>query len=399
MNSFVWILTADKNASFGKSGVSGSYIIPQGDMKVSPKSLSGHRLWILLRGKEDRILLSIKIKKIDRITEGYYDGDFLASVDLLSSFRLVSSYSEAVKYIVKNTKIFSTGIYEISKDDDNSLSQIVIKSVEVKLAKPNIKNNSGLNTKILPRSGQYLAKAAIRMIVSHFNLNEVWAAGSGKKLSAFSNFANEIIVRETTSKGTTTTSIENLLKSFDPLVNLFEQPNNTYSISRITSSPKVDIDFSEIDPKKIYAREFISLGDQFIDLEASLNKTEHAEKVHQEMLKDISKFLISKGITPYESGSIDLIFMSTNKIKVCEIKSATSDNIFAQSAKGAFQLSCYLEELTKQYDNATPHLILKKVGDEDFELYVKKVLSRLGIEALYYDPEHLWPHRLRSLLE
>lgn len=398
MNSFVWILTADKNASFGTSGVSGSYIIPQGDMKVSPESLSGQRLWILLRGQEDRILLSVKIKKIERIIEGYYDGDFLASVDLLSSFRLVSSYSEAVKYIVKNTTIFSAGISEISKDDDNSLSQIVIRNVEVKLAKPDIKNNSGLNTKLLPRSDQFLAKAAIRMVVSHFNVNEIWTAGAGKKLSAFSNFANEIIVRETTLKHTTATSIENLLKSFDPLVNLFEQPDTKYSTSRITSSPKVDIDFLEIDPQKIYAREFISLGDQFKDLEASLNKTEHAEKVHQEMLKDISQFLISKCITPYESGSIDLMFMARGNIKVCEIKSATLDNILAQSAKGAFQLSCYLEELAKQYDKATPHLILKKIGDEGFELYVKKVLSRLGIDALYYDPEQLWPHRVQSLL-
>jgi len=398
MNDFVWILAADKNASFGKSGVSGSYIIPQGDMGISPDSLSGNRLWVLLRGHEDRAFLSIKIKKVERIIEGYYRGDFLASADLLSSFRLVSKYSEAANYIIKRTKSFGIGVSEINKDDSIRLSQMVIRNIQVKLAKPPIKSFSGVNTKILPRSGQSLAKAALRLAVSHLNLNEIWAAGAKEKLNAFPNFANTLITHNLSPE--IYAGVEEFLKVFDPLNDLSENQDKSSKDLANTkpSSPKVDTDFTEVEPEKIYAREFISSGDKFKDLEAALNKTEHAEKIHQEMLKDIAEFLISKGITPYESGSIDLMYQSKSKLKVCEIKSTTLDNLLAQSSKGAFQLTCYIEELVKNYDDTLPQLILRKISNKEMESYVERILLRMNIPVLYYDPNKSWPDKVSGLL-
>lgn len=73
-------MSADKDVSFGKKGVSGSYLIPEADMKVPPESLAGNRLWVILRGREDRIFLCFVIKKIERIIEGYYEDDYLASL-------------------------------------------------------------------------------------------------------------------------------------------------------------------------------------------------------------------------------------------------------------------------------------------------------------------------------
>lgn len=398
MNDFVWILAADKNASFGKSGVSGSYIIPQGDMKISPDTLSGNRLWVLLRGNEDRAFLSVKIKKIERIIEGYYRDDFLASVDLLSSFRLVSKYSEAANYIIKRTESFSIGVSEINKNDSSSLSQMVIQNIQVKLATPPIKSLSGVNMEILPRSSQSLAKAALRLAVTHLNLDEIWAAGAKGRLNAFPNFANTLITHNVSPE--TYTGVEEFLKVFDPLNDLSKNQDETSKDLAYTklSSPKVDTDFTEVEPEKIYAREFVSSGDKFRDLEAALNKTGHAEKIHQEMLKDIAEFLISKGVTPYESGSIDLMYQSKNKLKVCEIKSTTLDNLLAQSSKGAFQLTCYIEELAKNYDDTLPQLILRKIGNEEMESYVESILLRMSIPVLYYDPNKYWPNKLPGLL-
>lgn len=399
MSDFVWILAADKDTSFGARGVSASYIIPRGDMKISPKSLSGHRLWVLLRGNDDRNFLSLKIRKMERIIGGYHNGDFVASTDLLSSFRLVSKYSEASKYITQNTKSLGFGISEINTILSNNLSHMVVQQIEVRVAKkPNMKMLSGVDNKTLPQSGQLLAKAALREVVSHFNLDEIWAEGTGKKLHAFPNFANELISNRVSPKNYD--EIVEFLKFFDPLKNLQNNQDKTTDDALLPnlSLPKVDIDFTKVNPKNIHARKFISSEGESKNLEDTLIKAENAEKMHQEMLKDIAEFLISKGVTPYESESVDLMYQSKNKMNVCEIKSATLDNLFDQSSRGAFQLTRYIEEIEKNYDDIFPQLILRKTGNREMESYVKKILLRMNIPVLYYDPNKPWPNKLPELL-
>jgi hypothetical protein len=162
-------------------------------------------------------------------------------------------------------------------------------------------------------------------------------------------------------------------------------------------APSVDVEFTEIDPDKIYARKFISVDSKFRDLEETLNKTEHAEKVHQAMLKDISSYLLTKGVVPYESGSIDLMFRSGSKLNVFEIKSSNAGNLLAQAAKGAFQLACYLNELIKDYGNLEARLVLHETGCREIQSYAIEVLTKLGIQALIYDPAQPWPKRLHGL--
>lgn len=395
MSDFVWIIAAEKNSSFGRRGVSGSYIIPKGDMTVNPKSLAGGRLWVILRGADDRIFQSLTVKKIERIIEGYYEGDYLLSVDLLSSFRLVSRYAEASKYIATNTDQFAAGLSEIDVQSSRSFSQLVKQRIEIKLTEPEV--SSGIDTKMLPRSGELLAKSALRLVISHFNLNEIWAAGTGKKLGAFSNFANSIIKQHISAK--VAAELTDILLGCDPITALNNEVGDDDSAKeKSLNTPHVDTDFTEVEPEKIYAREFLSAGDKFKDLEAALNKTEHAEKIHQEMLKDIAEFLISNRVTPFESGSIDLMFQANNKLKVCEIKSTTLENLLAQSSKGAFQLTCYIDELIKSYDDTLPQLILRNIGNSELESYVERILSKMNIPVLFYNPNKSWPNRVTGLL-
>jgi hypothetical protein len=87
MIDLVWILDSEKSASFGDKGISSSYIIPKNDMKVEPQTMAGSRLWVVLRGQEDRILKLVKIKKVERIIDGYHTGDLLVSSELAESFK------------------------------------------------------------------------------------------------------------------------------------------------------------------------------------------------------------------------------------------------------------------------------------------------------------------------
>ncbi len=190
------------------------------------------------------------------------------------------------------------------------------------------------------------------------------------------------------------------LMLFDPVSVIFaeEEPAaEKRELDRDHNVPCVDTEFSEIEPGKIHAREFVSTDSKLRDMEVGLKKTERAEKIHQAMLKDISEYLIRNGIRPYESGSIDLLYSSSGRLNVFEIKSANVDNILSQSSKGAFQLACYLNELSRDYHNLSARLVLHQTHSPQLQNYAVDALLRLGVEVLFYDPVKAWPNRIKGL--
>jgi hypothetical protein len=398
MSDFIWILDAEKSNSFGHSGVSGTYILPKEDLITPPETLAGKRMWVLFRGTEDRLILSLQIKQIEQIIQGYYRQDYVLGVELLTSFRLVANFSEAVKYRSEYTRDLKPGIHQIELATSQEFVHLITQNVQVQLTNPNARSIANLDFDILPRSSDLLAKSAIRLIVSNLNLNQVWAAGTGQKLGAFANFAHALIAKKANQQQLGDAAFQ--LQALDPLLGLITSETKDMVKTKVSRkrSPKVDAEFTEIQPDNIYTRKFIAAGDTLIDIEAALKKTEHAEQIHQDMLKDIAEYLISKGIVPYESGSIDLMYQSGNKLRVYEIKSATAKNILAQSAKGSFQLACYINELLESYDTPSPFLILQKIGYSELEQYVTQVLKWCAIPVLYYDLEKSWPERVEGLL-
>ncbi|MBU0688441.1 MAG: hypothetical protein KJ850_08870 [Gammaproteobacteria bacterium] len=399
MSDLVWVLDGDKGPSFGSSGVSGSYILPKNEVDLEPKSLAGRRLWVLLRGQEDRLLLLVKIKKVERIIEGYYSGDYWISPDMMGSLKLASEYVGAARYATMYTRSSKLGVSELSQESSDALVLLVKGSVQTKLLPPDRRSLSKIDFELMPSNGRRLAQSALRAVVSQLTLEQVWANGTGDRLGAFSNFACALLTEKMGAKPSP--SVVNDLKYFDPVSVMFsegkptavhEKPSPNYN------APSVDTEFSEIEPGKIYAREFVSVDSMPRNLEAALNKTEHAEKIHQAMLKDISEFLIANGIKPYESNSIDLLYRSREKMNVFEIKSSNSENILSQASKGAFQLACYLNELEKDYDDLNAKLVLHVTESAELQNYAVEALLRLGIKVLIYDPSKPWPSRVPGML-
>lgn len=398
MADLAWVLDGDKGPSFGRSGVSGSYILPKNEVDFEPKSLAGRRLWVVLRGHEDRLLLLVKIKKVERIIDGYYTGDYWISPEMTGSIKLVSDYDSAARYATQTTRSSRLGVSELSPEVSDALAALVRGSIQTKLLPPDRRSLAQIDFQLLPSNGRRLAQSALRAVVSHLPLEQVWANGTGDKLGAFSNYACALLTEKMGAKPSP--DIVGDLKAFDPVSVIFaeEKPGlDGGRHARNNNTPSVDTEFSEIEPGKIYAREFVSVDSKLRNLEEALNKTEHAEKIHQTMLKDISEFLIANGVTPYESSSIDLLYRSRDKLNVFEIKSTNVDNILSQSSKGAFQLACYLNELVKDYDDLNARLVLHVTESPELQKYAVKALRRLSIEVLFYDPSKPWPNRLQGL--
>ena len=398
MSDLVWVLNGERGTSFGNSGVSGSYILPKNEVDFEPESLAGQRLWVVLRGQEDRLLLLIKIKKVERIIDGYYSGDYWISPEMTGSIKLVSDYVGAARYATTSTRAYRLGVSKLAQESSDALSALVKGSIQTKLLPPDKRSLSKVDFQLVPRSGLRLAQSALGAVVSHLTLEQVWANGAGDRLGAFPNYACALLTEKMGAKPSP--SIVDDLKALDPVSVIFAEERYAAKRgepSRSYNTPSVDTEFSEIVPGKIYAREFVSADSKLRSLEEALKKTEHAEKIHQAMLKDISEYLIANGIKPYESSSIDLLYRSRGKLNVFEIKSSNIDNILSQSSKGAFQLACYLNELSKDYDNLNARLVLHMTESPELQKYAVEALLRLGIEVSFYDPDKSWPNRIQGL--
>ncbi len=366
-------------------------------MHDEERSLRGKRLWIILRGVEDRCIAVVSVKKVEKFSEGYHADDFLISCDTAASFRLSSTFEEARPYSLSDFQSQGTGILQIAEDSISRLKNLVSKTIQVKLAEPTNAILKRVKFDTLSKKGEGLAKAALSQIVQAFPLDRIWDTGTGARLGPFGNFAAHLLALHEFDSSVVT----DFLRKGDPFTVLTQAMRSSKTVVEETVTfitKSVDLNFTEINPETVYAREFVPSNDMLSDLESALRKTEAAEKLHQAMLRDIAFYLKEKGLSPYESASIDLMISLNGRRKIFEIKSSTSLNIIAQAANGAFQIACYANAMAIDYEPLDTSLIMHKIQDAALEKFVHEALDRLGIKCLLYDPDTGWPNRVNGLL-
>jgi hypothetical protein len=398
MTELLWVIKSELASLLGHQGVSGDYVIPRDQMNGAEGRLAGSRLWIVLRGEEDRCVASIAIRQVEIIDDGYYKNDFLVTCDLLKSFRLSSSFSRASRFTVGEFRSFPIGINVLDRNQSETLQKAVLEEVQVRLTRPMEVIFERLKVIDLPKTPRAIARTATSMILRNFAFDDVWAYGFGNRNSPFAFFTKCLLEYQ----GIDSSSLTDFLVAIDPVAELFSRCNysdsGTHGFKSDNVYAHVDLSFSEIDPEKIVVRRFVVQEGDRSDASESLAKTEAAEKAHQDMLKDISLFLKSRGIVPFETASLDLVYWVDGKTFFCEVKSATPGNIIAQAAKGAFQIACYSNAMKDDYAKVYPALILEKIEDKALESHVQHALEYLGVRCLFYDRVVDWPYRVEGLL-
>jgi hypothetical protein len=299
---------------------------------------------------------------------------------------------------VEDFRTCPIGISKLSLSQIDALRTAVLQKIQVRISRPldNIFDN--LKFIHLPETSRAIARMGISSILRNFALDDVWAYGLGDRNSPFAFFTTCMLEH----RGIDSSRLTDFLIETDPIAQLLSTIKSSEiderNVENTDIDTHVDLSFSEIDPKKLVARTFVAQECDKRNVSESLSKTEEAEKMHQGMLKDISLFLKSQGIIPFQSASIDLVYWVEEKTYFYEIKSATPENILAQAAKGAFQIACYSREMDADYSSVHSALILQKIDDLRLEIFVKKTLGYLGIKCLFYDRGVAWPNRVDGLL-
>lgn len=391
---YVWIIGEHQ---LHGTGISSNYIIPKHQMRSNEAALAGATVWLVLRGKDDRCTGFIRPTKTEIFIDDYHAGDFLLTCDLHSSIRFSKSYDSSKPYTTSQLELADYGISTAPESFIRNICEKVKANIPIKFLQPPSQVFQKIDLSRIPKRRSATIDFALSRIVQQFSLEELWSSGTGTKLGPFGNFAAHFL--QANGYGSFSTADYEMLIAKDPIRLLSKDPQATSRFDKSAISVStVDLDFSEIEPENIHARKFVQSTTFKINPAESLQKTEAAERLHQDMLRDISMYLKSNGLLPFESNSIDLILFFNDEINIYEIKSSNNENILSQASKGAFQLATYMHAMRADFMNIKSIVILHTIDNKMLEQLTGNILRELGIKHLIYDPKLPWPNRVGGLL-
>ena len=406
MQHFAWILDAALFSYLkGSGGVSSAYILPKAQAtRVSPMDLSGAETWIVLRSKKGDVpFASIYVSKVEQFEEGFNQGDYLLTIDQSRSFRLISTLEEAGGRHSKLVSGFALGVSQIDPATASDVRDEAMGRIVVNLRTPPTAMLEKLGEP--PAKGMVAQKARrlIANVSSRFSLEDVWASKSPAQLSPFAYFAYlRVLQRQGLAEADALSAALILQDPTATTPHVDKQSLRDDAIGRVRadSLPLVDVDLFPICIEQIYAREFLAREKASIDVGEMLKNVEVAEKTHQDILRDIARYLQLLKHIPMQSESIDLSVETLAGYVIFEIKSAHTDNILAQVAKGIFQLTCYKDALINEGKKIkTTVLIVQTIGNEALQDYVTKMAAYSNINVLFYEFSLMWPHKVKGLTE
>lgn len=405
---FIWILDSQVlSAGLSARGLPTELILPRSLAPSPVTSLLGARIWLCIRDKGHLLLFALlHLKQIDQFEEGLSQGDYLLAADFTTSFRITAHSSDAVRYDVTNSVAISSTFFEVNQEVDKAFRACLITKTSKALARPHRRLVDLVPAcTIDPTAADFYPVEQIKAVVHTVSLSEIsWKMGS-QNLPPFANLAFETIAKR---EGILVAeSLKDRLVKLDPFTRLFEEiaephvhPNGEQGSpdKRMASrEPEVDLDFQPIDPQNIFARKFIARKKLFDD-GATINKTERAEKEHQEILRSVTERLIASGYKPLQSTSLDLVLDLPDRCLIFEIKSGNSQNIFAQAAKGMFQILSYEIAVSKGgRSNPESILIIGSSNNNRIDDFVRGIIARAGCLCLFFKGELEWPDKLAGL--
>lgn len=398
MKSYVWTVDSALAPHLrGNGGVSPSYVMPKALMPKNPESLAGARIWVVLRSARGSSLFGkLHVDMVELFEDGMNAGDFCLTVDMSKSFVCSRETDVPIdSFKTPFTGGTGAGFREADGETDARMIEVVERNVTVKLQEFSRAFFKKIEDVPLKGDASSKARALIAATTGAFCLDELWGSGNKPKVPPFANFAYRWLTEYRGNEASQ--DMRKALSDLDPtiLVSAGQRSSTGKKQREKKPVPTIDIQLAPIDPDKIFARRFVAKDPAGIDYIESIEKTEHAEKRHQDMLREIALRLRSVGLNPMQSSSIDLFLQVQEQNLVFELKTSTPDNLTGQCAKGLFQLGCYGAALNDNgYENVRTALIVESTGQPELDAYACKILSSFGVLTFFYCANIPWPKKV-----
>ena len=391
---YLWIFNDSALASGLDGAFSLEYNIPSSKLSVPVESLVGSRIWLMVK-KDDRNFLYAFVNPsvIELYQEGKYKGDFLVRCEPFSSVRLLPRHEQREPWSLPFNG--GDGVRECTESEQVILLETLEKNRRVGFSPP-----SHTILDVVPRTAfvdlensvmdQFMS--AVRTLafgdLSHSRLMP-------ESISALGGAVMEIL--KSTHPDLNEVDVVSLIASLDPLAKAVDGSllRSSKEISRTVSSlpPMVDTFLEEIDPEKISPRTFVARSaDSSLEW---LDKTNDAERAHEQILKDLVLHLKSEGFKVYKTRSFDLFAKKGDNRLLWEIKSASRYNAVSQGEKGIVQLLRYSVALSNVKDIPIRFiLLLQDSGLPAAQDYLSKMAARTGSELFLYSAGKDWPQKI-----
>lgn len=395
--NFIWTFN-DAALSSGLNGLfSLEYHMPGSKMKVSPEELAGSRVWLAVKSGNDTFLYALlNPTVVELYQEGKYKDDFLIQCEPFSSVRFLPRHEVHEPWQLPFN--VEDGIRECTNEEQVAIFELIERNQRVGFAAP---PRSLLDS--IPRTAfTDLESAVPDQLMSALRTTAFGDASRSRSMpesiSALGGITFTIL--KSTHPHLNEMQVVDLIASLDPLAKTdsTEKIKSPKDILRVLSSlpPVVDIFFEEIDPEKISPRTFVAkTTDSSLEW---LDKTNDAERAHENILKDVVLYLKEKGFKVSKTRSFDLFAEKGDARLLCEIKSANEYNSVAQGEKGVMQLLRYSTALDDEKMAGIRFvLLLQHSNVSAVHEYLSKMIHRVGLDLWLYNSDKEWPQRVINI--
>lgn len=349
-------------------------------------------LWIVVKRNSEYYLQSrLKVDLIQRYTQGRMSGWYIVSCSKNFGGHIYppGDLSVIIEAPSEVKKFPESDAVDIVSD---SLGKILQRYYDATLRRTNLRLNNDNRRRFLmsyiEKNINELSSLGVDQIESE--LRDKFYEGELFLLASLPNNSDPYI-----STAIEIYSIINdvSLESLSAHTEQFKISNKNYKIR----SYNIDCKLRAFTEDDLVAREMIWNPDNFGEekFKAALLKTNLAEHRHQEILRQLIFQIVSRGIIPLGSSSIDLAIEFHDLISIFEIKSTTAINYKDQAFKGCNQLNEYAFNLSKKSNKKiAKFLILELPSDAEVDAeYVSAICKLMGVSVLDFDFAKEWPDR------
>lgn len=396
-NNYIWAFDDSALGNGFNGAFSVEYHLSNKMIAFTPEQLIESNIWVLLRtGGELLLYALLRPSYIEMYQEGLYEGDYLLQCDSLSSIRFLPRKESTNSWKLQ----FEVGqeVRECTNEEQSTLFELVRKNTRVGFAPPSlITLNSVPRTTFLNFESAVLDQHILTLrSVSYGDASRSHFAP--ESISALGEITLTIL--KSTHPQFSEKDIISLVSSIDPVATI----ESKLSVSRQTDlfhslaslPPLVDTFFEVLDIEKIAPRIFIAKSE--FSRHDWLDKTNNAEREHEQILKDLAVFMLGEGFRVYKTRSFDL-YAEKGELKILwEIKSANEYNSVSQGEKGIMQLLRYSIALANINTSEIRYAVLLQDScDELVKHYLSKMADRAGSELWLYKSKEDWPNRVISM--
>lgn len=360
--------------------------LPSNCVKITHEKFYNSRVWVVIKVENEYFLSSeFYPVLIESFETEIGDSKMMMSADIIKSKYFISALEpeKNKRFLLKNVVNDTTQmtIYEITQNTVNRFNNIVCTASQYSFRIPNYSFPSGVDLPEISKKSSLhlLINTLIKVTKKYFSVTELVRDARNREWDEYFCFVFHYLSR----------------------LGIFDEVDIRNAINVLLSDsmrpiekkrPMVDLDLRVIDPDKIKSRKFVM---PCLDNDFSIIATEKAEERHQEILRDISHYLIARNIIPLESYSLDLVIKSCAGFVICEIKSANTDNFFRQCEKALSQLLRYdYEFYISEKKVLKKCLIVEHCTESNYREYIRNFLAYYGIYVMYYNIDVEWPERL-----